>query len=99
MKASKEKNNNNEDNSIFPKIINSIIHKSELSQELSEKALEFISEDLKNEPPKYLETNLDSLSILSKDISTIKNIINDNELNPIILKIYNDTKKLLFNYI
>ena len=97
MKASKEKNNNKEDNSIFPKIINSIIHKSELSQELSEKALEFIAEDLKNEPPKYLETNLDSLSIISKDISTIKNIINDNELNPIILKIYNDTENLKMN--
>ena len=94
IKASKEKNNNNEDNSIFPKIINSIIHKSELSQEPLEKALNFISEDLKNEPPKYLETNLDSLSIISKDISTIKDIINDSELNSIILKIYNDTENL-----
>ena len=93
IKTSKEKNYDNENN-LFAKIINSIIHKAELTPELSEKVLDFIIEDLKKDPPKDLEINLDSLSTISKDISTIKNIINNDEINSLILKIYNDKDNL-----
>ena len=96
MKSSKEKNYNGE-NDTFPKIINTIIHKAEPSPELFDKALEFILEDIKNNPPKELETNLDSLATISKDLSTIKNLINNDELNSIILKIYNDKDNLTLN--
>ena len=96
MKTSKEKNYNGEKDT-FPKIINTIIHKTEPSPELFDKALEFILDDIKNNPPKELETNLDSLATISKDLSTIKNLINNDELNSIILKIYNDKDNLTLN--
>ena len=93
MEKSKEKNYN-EDNNLFQKIINSIVHKADSSPELFEKILEFILDDLKKDPPKELDINLDSLATQSKDLSTMKNYINNDELISNILKIYNDKEKL-----
>ena len=96
MKSSKEKKYN-EDSNIFQKIINSIIHNADPSLELFEKMLEFILDDLKKTPPKELEINLDSLATQSKDLSTIKNYINNDELLSILLNTYNDKDKLVIS--
>ena len=93
MKSSKEKKYNDEKN-LFPKIINGIVHNTDSSPELLEKTLEFILEDIKETPPKELEINLDSLTTQSKDLATMKHLINNDELASIILKIYNDKDNL-----
>ena len=97
MKTSKEKKYNKMENNLFQKIINSIIHNTDLNHELFDEALDFILEDIKNEPPIELEINLESLATLSKDLSSIKNLINNDELNSILLKIYNDKENLTIN--
>ena len=96
MKITKQKNYNDETN-LFQQIINSIVHKTDSSPELFEKTFEFILEDLKNKPPKELEINLDSLMTQSKDLSTLKNIINNDELTAIILNIYDDKENISIN--
>ena len=89
MKTSKE-NNYKEEENIFPKLINSILQKIDYSSEIYEKINEFILEDLNQSPPHELEINLDSLIIQSRDIITIKKIINNDELISKFLKLYNN---------
>ena len=93
MRTSKEKNYSDEKN-IFPKIINALVRNTDSSPELSEKTLDFILEDLKCTPPRELEINLDSLILQSKDLAVMKNLINNDELMSLILKVYNDKDNL-----
>ena len=93
MKSSKEKKYPLE-SSTFPKIINTIVHKADLNHEPLEKALEFILDDLKETPPKELDINLDSLAALSKDISTMKHLITNDQLTSVLLNVYNDNQNL-----
>ena len=93
MKSSKEKKYSPESNT-FPKIINTIVHKTDLNHDLLEKTLEFILDDLKETPPKELDINLDSLTTLSKDISTMKNLITNDQLTSVLLNVYNDKQNL-----
>ena len=93
MKSSKEKKYSPE-SSTFPKIINTIVHKTDLNHELLENTLEFILDDLNETPPRELEINLDSLTTLSKDISIMKHLITNDQLSSVLLNLYNDKQNL-----
>ena len=88
IKEEKEKNN------YFPKIINVILKNIFISQELYEKIIEPILNDLKSDPPFELEINLDSILILTKEIIIINNLIENSEFNSIILSLYKNQKSL-----
>ena len=81
----------------FAEIINLILNKLDLSQELYDKSIDNILNNLKNSPPIELELNLDSLAILSKDLNIIKNLIDNPEFMFVITSLYKDKQNLQLN--
>ena len=75
--------------SVFPKIVNDIINKTDSSQDLFDKSINLILNDLNKSP-----YNLDSLTLLTKDVNKLRNLIGNKEFSSAIISLYEDRDNL-----
>ena len=89
MKISKEKGYHN-NQSLFENIFNVLAYTVENASEIYEKITEFIAEDFKQSPPKEIDLNLDTLAEQTKNVSAVKYLLNNKELEKAIHEIYKE---------
>ena len=74
----------------FEKIMNILVHNLENSSEVFERITAFIADDFKQNPPKEVDINLDTLATQTKYSTAVKCLLNNMELTKNIHNLYKD---------
>ena len=74
---------------VFPKIVNNIINKTDSSQDLFDKSINLILNDFNASP-----YNLDSLTLLTKDVNKLRNLIGNKNFSSAIISLYAEKDNL-----